>query len=201
MSDKEINDVMLFKELENQKKAQADGMAAGGDMGMGMAGDMGMGGAIPTDMGSPAPDMGAAAAPAPTADIPLNQEAIVNMFGKEFLLENKDDFFKLIKASKDYIEEKSKPKVMVEEEEVDANSLMEGIRKVLNHEKPRVAKNKALHLFYEGELSGLSYDDGTFRVFGNPKKKTGRKVPGQSDIIYTEEVISIRDGKKKKKQK
>ena len=205
MSNKEINDVMLFKELEDQKKAQAQaGGMAGGDMGMGMAGDMGMGG----DMGAPVGgDMGAIpadiSAPAPVATeappVQLNQETFVNMFGKEFLLENKEDFFKLIKASKDYTEEKNKPVIVEEEEEINVDSLMEGIRKTLNHEKTRISKNNAIHLFYEGELEGLSYDKGEFNIFASPRKRTGRKVPGQSDLVYTEDTLSLRGRNKKRK--
>lgn len=197
LSNKEINDIMLFKELEEQKKAQAGGAAMGGDMGMPMSAGMSDVGGMPADMSGIPMDPQMPQAPQPEAEnIPLNQENIINMFGKEFLLENKDDFFKLIKASKEYNEKKD---IIVEEETFDNESLMEGIKKVLSNEKPKISKNNYLNLFYEGELDGLFYDSGKFITFSAPKKKTGKKVPGKSDIIYHEEVYYLNNKTKKKK--
>lgn len=197
LSNKEINDIMLFKELEEQKKAQAGGAAMGGDMGMPMSAGMSDVGGMPADMSGIPMDSQMPQAPQPEAEnIPLNQENIINMFGKEFLLENKDDFFKLIKASKEYNEKKD---IIVEEETFDNESLMEGIKKVLSNEKPKISKNNYLNLFYEGELDGLFYDSGKFITFSAPKKKTGKKVPGKSDIIYHEEVYYLNNKTKKKK--
>ncbi len=197
LSNKEINDIMLFKELEEQKKAQAGGAAMGGDMGMPMSAGMSDVGGMPADMSGIPMEPQMPQAPQPEAEnIPLNQENIINMFGKEFLLENKDDFFKLIKASKEYNEKKD---IIVEEETFDNESLMEGIKKVLSNEKPKISKNNYLNLFYEGELDGLFYDSGKFITFSAPKKKTGKKVPGKSDIIYHEEVYYLNNKTKKKK--
>lgn len=197
LSNKEINDIMLFKELEEQKKNAAGGVTAGGDMGIPMSG-------MPTDMGSIPPDMGGAPmepnvqVPSPESqNIPLNQENIVNMFGKEFLLENKDDFFKLIKAANDFNEKKDI--IIKEEENKETETIIEGIRKIISNEKMKISKNNYLNLFYEGELDGLSYEDSSFTTFSGPKKKTGKKVPGKSDIVYHEEVTYLKGKNKKKK--
>ena len=200
LSNKEINDIMLFKELEDQKKSQG---AAGMDAGMGMGGmpPMDMGGMPPMDMGA-APPVDASVPP-PEAVPTLNQETLVNIFGKDLLIENKDDFIKLIKAAEDYEKEKNKVIIEeVEEENVD-ESLVEAIRKVISSEKPRIKKNNSKYLFLNGELDGLSFDEQTVTVYGNPRKRTGRKVQGTSDIIYEEEVIKIgsnNEGKKKKRK-
>lgn len=199
LSNKEINDIMLFKELEDQKKSQAGSAAAGGgDMGM-LGGGIPDMGSVPMDASTMPPEQGMPApqqAEAPT--VQLNQENIVNMFGKDFLLENKDDFFKLIKAANEYSDNKNIV-IKEEEEELDTQSLMEGIKKVLNHEKIKISKNNYVNLFYEGELDGLDYESGSFHTFSSPKKKTGKKVPGKSDIVYTEEVRTLKGRNKKRK--
>ena len=96
MSDKEVADITLQKKLEGNE-AQAGGMAGGGDMaggipGMEMPGPEGAEGEAPVEGGE---------APA-EAPAELAASTLVNMFGKDFLIENKDDFFRLLKISKDY---------------------------------------------------------------------------------------------------
>ena len=95
MSDKEIADVTLQKKLEGNEAA-AGGMAggdmAGGIPGMEMPTDSGAEGEVPAEGGE---------APA-EAPAELAANTIVNMFGKDFLIENKDDFFKMVKAAKDF---------------------------------------------------------------------------------------------------
>jgi len=88
MSNKEIADITLQKKLEGNE-AQAGGMAAGvpGDI----AGMEIPAGAVPPEGEAP-----------PEAPVDLEASTITNMFGKDFLIENKTDFFNLIKASKDY---------------------------------------------------------------------------------------------------
>lgn len=98
MSDKEVADITLQKKLEGNE-AQAGGMAgAGGDMAGGiprmeMPTDAGAEGAVPPEGGEATP---------PETPAELAATTIVNMFGKDFLVENKEDFFRMIKASKDY---------------------------------------------------------------------------------------------------
>lgn len=199
MSNKEINDVMLFKELEDQKKGGMAG-AAGTDLGMGIGGmPPDMNGLPPTDAGAVPAVAGAPAMATPTEAPPLTQEALFNAFGKEFLIENKEDFMKILKESENYLKDKKHKETLLKEdyENKDIESLMEGVRKVLVKEKT-VGKNNATHLFFEGELDGLSFESKTFKTFTNPKKKTGRKVEGSSDIVYNEEVTFL-EGKKKRK--
>ncbi|MDR0675501.1 MAG: portal protein, partial [Elusimicrobiota bacterium] len=103
-STKEINDIMLFKQLEAQ-----GGQAAGaGGMDMG-------GGGVPM----PLPSSPAEGMPMPPPEggeaQPLVQDKIINLFGRDILIEKKEDFFKLIKAMDDW--KKQQKQAMTEEEE------------------------------------------------------------------------------------
>jgi len=107
MTDKEIADEILNKTLELQASAGSQPTDGGMGMGGGMGGmDMGMSGmppeqGMPADMGGIPPEQGALP-PEGAAPPPVNADTFVDMFGRDFLIENKDDFFKLVKIAEEY---------------------------------------------------------------------------------------------------
>ena len=112
MSDKEIADITLQKKLEAQNAQNANapegGMGLGGGMDLGMGGEMPPaegGGEMPPEGGGEAPPAeggGEAPPPAEGGEAELAASTIVNLFGKEFLIENRKDFLEVVKASKEY---------------------------------------------------------------------------------------------------
>ena len=130
MTDKEITDESLNKTLELQAAAGSQpaegGMGGGGGIGMGGMGDMGLGagapppmpgepGAIPPvpgqegavppipgQVGTPPLLPGEPGTPPPPTPGPENADTFINMLGRDFLIENKDDFFSLVKTAEDY---------------------------------------------------------------------------------------------------
>jgi hypothetical protein len=181
-SSKEINDIMLFKQLEAQGgQANAAGGMGGMDMGGGAPMDLGGGG---MDMGGGAPmppPEGAPPMPPPEGGEapPLMQDKIINLFGKDILIEKKEDFFKLIKAVEDW--KKQQKESMTEEEEGEFLGIIE---KCFYNKKE--AKNSFLPLLAENELGGLSYKDNKFKIYSKPKKRTGRKSALVPDTLYEE---------------
>jgi len=144
MSDKEISDITL------QKKLEAGAAGAGGIVGAGAGGaelggaELGgaeLGGEIPPEAGVPAE---AGAAPEELA-----ASALVNMFGKDFLIENKEDFFNLVKSSKEY-NRKTKLAPMLEA----ASDFILGSVKVKNN---KVNRNNIVALSSLNEFKGLDF--------------------------------------------
>lgn len=181
LTDKEISDIMLYKDLEEQKKAgvapEAGGMMGGlaapmpgAEMGAGVPG-----GEIPPSGGEVPPPAGGEAPPAETAPgtPPAAPEAapealtagtIINLLGQEFLLENQEDFFKIVKALEDH---KNAP--VAEEIKEENNMLMEAIESVLfgngkllaetkNSNKTKKTE-KIVSLFTKGEFGGLTFGE------------------------------------------
>ncbi len=97
LSDKEISDIMLQKKLEAGVGTELGaGASVGSEMpGMEMPPPEGEE-AIPPEGEEPVAPEGNA------SPEELAASTIVNMFGKDFLIENKNDFFELIKSSKNY---------------------------------------------------------------------------------------------------
>jgi len=143
MSDKEVADLTLQKSLQGNE-AQAGGMAGGMDGGMDMAGGV--------------PDMGAGAPEAPVAAPPTEGETpaaepqeltagtIVDMFGKDFLLENKEDFFTVVKAVKKF----NKPPTPIPLMEAISDFVIEDFR-----DKKHIIKNNVTALLTINEFKGL----------------------------------------------
>lgn len=178
-STKEINDIMLFKQLEVQGGQGNQGMGGGMDMGggappMDLGGGMDMGGGLP-------PPEGAPPLPPPEGggEQPLVQDKIINLFGRDILIERKEDFFKLIKAMDDW--KKQQKEEMTESEEIEFLHIIENI-----FSTKKTAKNNFLPLLVENELGGLFYQQGKFKIFSKPKKRTGRKSPLVPDVFYEE---------------
>ena len=163
MSDKEIADIKLARLMQAQQ-AQAGG--GGADMDMGGA-DMDMGGAD-MDMGGADMDMSGEAPPedmsgeAPPEEAPpeeLEASTIVKLFGKDILLENKEDFFRLLKTAKKYEIEQSNKKEL---------PLIESIAEYLTADmspKRKKSKNSLYSQMSLNELGGLNFKDRMVSLF------------------------------------
>lgn len=181
MSRKEISDINLQRDIE--ASALAAQMSAGGDMGMGgmpMGGDMGMGG------------MPMGAAPSPMMSVKTEEfspKTMVSIFGKEVLIEHKEDYAKIVKAYEEYKKEKENNLLKEEvEESISNNEFMSKIKDLLI-KKEKIKTNKAAsNLYYENELGGLNFTKNQFSIYGKPKKRTGPKSIKSSRII-TEEIV------------
>ena len=184
MSRKEISDINLQKDIEASTLAAMQG-GMGGDMGMGgmpMGGDMGMGG-MP---------MGAGGAPAaPMMSVKTEEfspKAMVNIFGKEVLIEHKEDYAKIVKAYEDYKKEKEENLIKEEiEESLSNNEFLSKVKDLLIKEETIKTNKTASNLYYENELGGLNFAKEQFTIYSKPKKRTGPSSKKSSRII-TEEI-------------
>ena len=182
MSKKEIADINLQRDIEaSSLAAMQNGM--GGDMGMGgmpvapMGGDMGMGG-MP-------------AAPMPAMSVvteELTPEKMVKVFGKDVLIEHKEDYSKLMTALEEYkksvAEQKEKQLV---EESLSNNEFLNKVKDLLIEDSTETTNTVASSIYYENELGGLNFTDKEFSVYGKPKKRTGSSSKKSSRLI-TEEI-------------
>lgn len=179
MSKKEISDINLQKDIEASTLAAQSGMGGmpmGGDMGMGgmpMGGDMGMGGApmmsVKTEEFSP--------------------KTMVDLFGKEVLIEHKEDYAKIIEAYENYKKEKEENLLKEEiEESISNNEFMAKVKDLLIKEETEKTNKTASSLYYENELGGLNFSKNQFSVYSKPKKRTGPKSTKSSRLI-TEEIV------------
>jgi hypothetical protein len=159
MSDKEISDIVLQKALEIKK---AEAAAAGTPM-PGLGGEMG----APTpEMGAEAPpaEMGAEAPPAemgalpPEAGTPPIESAMIKVLGKDFLLENKESFFEILR----YIDESNKKKEMiVEDVKYSKQNLFEAASRIIRLPIKKRRANKTENTkkqFITNEFGGLMFE-------------------------------------------
>lgn len=181
MSRKEISDINLQRDIEASTLAAQANM--GGDMGMGgmpMGGDMGTGG------------MPMGATPAPMMSVKTEEfspKTMVDIFGKEVLIEHKEDYAKIVKAYEEYKKEKENNLLKEEiEESISNNEFMSKIKDLLIKEEKIKTNKAASNLYYENELGGLNFSKSQFSIYGKPKKRTGPKSIKSSRII-TEEIV------------
>lgn len=172
MSDKEINDLSFFKDLES------NAMQMSQDAGMGMMSAPMAGG----DMSMQAPASDASQPPAAS----VTTENLVKIFGKDILIEHKEDFSKLIKAMEEYNASLIKEK---DEDEEDSLILQEMIKSVTGIKEEKKTNNVSFSLLYENELGGLDFGK-SFKIYETPKKKTGPKTG--SDLIYEEKNVKLK---------
>ena len=196
LTKKEIDNLTFFKDLENQAaNAQENGVIGGmmsaGGMDMGAAGGS-MDTSTPTGDANAAggtPDTGAA--PTPTASINTEdlEKNLVRIFGKDILIENKEDFVKLVKAAEDYnnslLKEEPKAEEIIDEN-VTNSEFIKKVSSIITENKEVIKTNEqAISLIYENELGGLNYDKKSYTIYEEPKKRTGPKS-GSSPFLYEE---------------
>ena len=181
MTKKEIDNLTFFKDLEMQvNQAQENGMI-GGMMG---AGGMGTDTtAAPADTtAAPAPDAGVA--PAASINTESLEKNLIKIFGKDILIENKEDFVKLIKAAEEYNKSLTEKKEDNKKETINEEVLWEElVNKTIK--KPLTVNERATSMIYENELGGLNYDKKSYCIFEEPKKRTGPKT-GSNPFLYEE---------------
>jgi hypothetical protein len=168
LSEKEIADIALYKNLEGSGQAVPGGGGAGGGAmpggepvpGGGIA--PGEAGAAP-QAGMGTPDMGTGNTPS-AAENPtgagmqggaeLTAGTIVKLLGKDFLLEKKDDFFKILR----YInEEENKKKIVEAIEDLGPSLIIEEVKKIFEKKGKVLNNNNVENLFIVNELGGLEY--------------------------------------------
>lgn len=188
MSKKEIDNLIFFKDLEVNN---------GADNNM----DMGMGGGMPMDAGTPPMDAGAQP-PMPdnnAADVALpsvkteevDTKKLVKLFGKEFLVENKEDFAKLIKAAEEYNESLNKPvKEEIIEEEIENSNFIKIISESMGNKELKYTNSISSNLVFENELGGLNFNKNEFGVFES-KKRSGPKSNKTSDLVFEEKITKF----------
>lgn len=183
MSKKEIADINLQRDIE------AGQMQAGG-MGMDPMGGGMMGGGMPMDNGMGGAPMGGAPAPMMSVQTEnLDPEKMVKLFGKDVLIEHKEDYAKLMKALDEYNKEKEAKLIKEEvDESISNNEFLTRVRGMLIDDQIETTNKTATALYYENELGGLLFGESSFKVFSKPKKRTGPKSKNSPSMI-TEEVI------------
>ena len=153
-SDREIADIKMQKTLEAQAAQGQPG--AEGDMGMGAplpGGEFGAeaplpGGELPPEGAAPpAPEV-----PAPAAEAPLAASTIIDLFGKQFIAENKDDFFKIAKAAKQYLKEET-----THEEHPLMEAIVDIINKPIKPKKTNYRTDSIKSQFAINEMGGLIF--------------------------------------------
>lgn len=186
MTKKEIDNLIFFKDLEAQASQEQNNAIMGG---MGMGGDMSATSSIGGDMNTaPAGDMSAPAPASAPAGASINtenlEEKMVKIFGKDILIENKEDFAKLIQAANKYNESLKNP--IIEDEEIEESLILKQISESVSGIKKVFKTNdSSINLIYENELGGLNYEKEELLIFEAPKKRTGPKSRG-NPYIYEE---------------
>ena len=178
MTTKEINDLSFFKGIEaNEAMNQASSFGGVGAPSAGLA-DMTQPATVPNN--SPAIDG--------TENV-INQELIVKMFGKDILLEHKEDIGKLFKALEDYNKEQknalNEEKILEEKE--NENSIFSEFVKLLGNKKVDNTNDEVISLIFENELGGLNYQDHKFNIYSRKNKKKGK----EEVLTESEETIKI----------
>lgn len=203
MSKKEIADIQLFKQIENQKMAAAGGMG-GMDM---MGGGMPMGGGMDMMGGMPGGDMGAAGGETPmmsvkteTVEEGIDPSKMVKIFGKDFLIEHKEDYAQLVKAAEDYKKEKEEKEKIWEDTEANLsdNEFLTKVRNMLISDEKVKSNQTSMSLINENELGGLNFKNEELLIYTKPKKRTGPKSKKSPDVIFEEKVIKLNNSKKRK---
>jgi len=175
MSDKEVADIALQKKLEGNEAGGAEGAMGGG------------GGELPPmDMGTPPeggePPVGEAeGGEPPVGEAPpegenppeappeeLAASTLVSMFGKDFLIENKDDFFNLVKKSKDY--NTRNPLIPMFE---SASDFITGRLETSNN---KVNRNNIIAMLSMNEFKGINFNERKLKMWEKDENGTKEEL-------------------------
>ncbi len=188
MSKKEIDNITFFKDLETQAaSAQNDAMLGG----MGMGGmDMGASaGAMPVDnsaMGATSTDNTATPPTEASVNTEELREKMVHLFGKDVLIENKEDFVKLMDLANKYNESLNKEETVEED-----SDLIQKIKEIISGDKKEETTNdRAINLINENELDGIDFEKKILKTYGSPKKRSGPKG-GSSQYLFEEKTVKF----------
>ena len=164
LSKKEISDIKFFKTVEAQNQTP-DMMGAGG---MGMGGSPMMGGGM--DMGAGGMDMNAGGMDmnAQQPAMSVTTENMVKLFGKDVLIENKEDFAKLMKLVEEY--EENKKNESSEDTDESNFKILKEIQEILGDKEHETTNDIASSLFYENEFGGLNFGK-SFKIYKKGNKE------------------------------
>lgn len=164
LSKKEISDIKFFKTVEAQNQTP-DMMGAGG---MGMGGAPMMGGGM--DMGAGGMDMNAGGMDmnAQQPAMSVTTENMVKLFGKDVLIENKEDFAKLMKLVEEY--EENKKNESLEDTDESNFKILKEIQEILGDKEHETTNDIASSLFYENEFGGLNFGK-SFKIYKKGNKE------------------------------
>jgi hypothetical protein len=177
MSKKEINNLIFFKDLEMQAANTQENALIGG-IGMSGMGDTSMMGGTMTNT-SPTQTELPSAQPQQSVNTEELTEKMINIFGKDVLIENKEEFAKIINAAEEF------NKLNEAEKDTAESNIIKEMASSLSGVKEEIkTNNTAFNLIYENELSGLDFKKNTYSYFSKPKKKTGPRTG--NDVIYEE---------------
>lgn len=181
-SEREIAEINMEKQQEMAQQAEQEGGEegmVGGEFGGGMEGGF----EEPIEGEGveevPAEEPGAEEETPEEEPAPEVASTIVNMLGKEFILENKDDFFRILSAAERYTREITKPK-----EKEYMNTLLERASEIVNKKDKRTQKKKTPELrrqFIVNEMGGITFS-------GNNTKKSMKLFEGTGEEVIEREV-------------
>ena len=170
LSKKEIDNLIFFKDLESQAaQAQENAMFGGAAMGGAPAG-------MDSTGTAPAPvDASGTVAPAASIETEEFEDKIVRLFGKEVLIENKEEWAKIANAYHEYEENKNINEDEDIEDEEFNSAIIEQLAEIMGNKIPISTNTSTASLIAENELGGLSFEDNSFKTFSLPKKKGNPK--------------------------
>ncbi len=162
LTDKEINDILLYKKIESGQ-LNTDGtmtIGAGTEMGgAGMTGELPVGGTTPAGLNptgsetvAGAPEMGQQFTGAET----LTASSIIDVYGKEFITENKESFFEIL----DYIRKNEKTTSIPMFDDM-AENFRSSVRP-----KTKKIQNNIEYLNIINELGGINFTKDSFKLYG-----------------------------------
>lgn len=176
MSKKEINNLIFFKDLEMQAANTQENALIGG-IGMSGMGDTSMMGGTMTNTSPTQTEL--PSQPQQSVNTEELTEKMINIFGKDVLIENKEEFAKIINAAEEF------NKLNEAEKDTAESNIIKEMASSLSGVKEEIkTNNTTFNLIYENELSGLDFKKNTYSYFSKPKKKTGPRTG--NDVIYEE---------------
>lgn len=184
MSKKEINNLIFFKDLEMQAANTQENALIGG-IGMSGMGDTsmmgtGMANTSPTQTELPQQSQ----QPQQSVNTEELTEKMINIFGKDVLIENKEEFAKIINAAEEF------NKLNEAEKDTAESNIIKEMASSLSGVKEEIkTNNTAFNLIYENELGGIDFKKNTYSTFSKPKKKTGPRTG--NDVLYEETTTKL----------
>ena len=187
MSDAEIADIELYKSIEGQAQPGEEGIPGGA--GMPIPGEAGVPGETETIPGEEVPGA------TPEAGIPaetgteaaeLAASTMINLLGREFIVENKNDFFKIVKLVK---EQKNKNNNV----NIDLTQITEKLSEIFYKDKDKKPEtNNVKRLFIINELGGIHFNSGKSRSINIWEEVTTLK-DNEKVKSFKEKTISLID--------
>lgn len=184
MSKKEINNLIFFKDLEMQAANTQENALIGG-IGMSGMGDTSMMGTGMTNT-SPTQTELPQQSQQPQQSVNTEEltEKMINIFGKDVLIENKEEFAKIINAAEEF------NKLNEAEKDTAESNIIKEMASSLSGVKEEIkTNNTAFNLIYENELGGIDFKKNTYSTFSKPKKKTGPRTG--NDVLYEETTAKL----------